>query len=255
MKRILPVLRWPGGKSRHLKTLLPMILPHETYVEVFAGGLAVLLAKEKSSREVINDTNEDLVCFYRNARFHLPALLDELDGLNARAEFDRARDSLPATEIQRAARWFLLNAMSWGGKGENFGLGSAAVSRQGKLDRIKALSARLDRVVVEKLDYRKCLKAYDRVNTFFFIDPPYLNCDPGAYEGWNVEQMQELAAAILKLKGQWVLTVDDSPENREIFTEHELLGTVIRNQLNNCRKGEVKEMRELIIRPLRRPEA
>jgi site-specific DNA-adenine methylase len=82
-----------------------------------------------------------------------------------------------------------------------------------------------------------------------------LNSDPGAYEGWNVEQMQDLAAAILKLKGQWVLTVDDSPENREIFAQHEIRGTVIRNQLNNCRKTEAKEMRELIIRPLRRAEA
>jgi DNA adenine methylase len=62
--RTKPVLIWPGGKSRHLKHILPLIPPHECYCEPFAGGVAVFLAKPRSRLEVINDLNGDLISFY-----------------------------------------------------------------------------------------------------------------------------------------------------------------------------------------------
>jgi site-specific DNA-adenine methylase len=40
-----------------LKKILPLITPHVCYCEPFAGGLAVLMAKERSQVEVVNDIN------------------------------------------------------------------------------------------------------------------------------------------------------------------------------------------------------
>lgn len=45
--RIKPAVSWPGGKSRLLKHILPLIPKHDCYAEPFAGGLAVLLAKQR----------------------------------------------------------------------------------------------------------------------------------------------------------------------------------------------------------------
>jgi site-specific DNA-adenine methylase len=78
-KTTKPILRWQGGKTRMLKQILPLLKPHACYVEPFFGGGAVLFAKERSSTEVINDLNGNLVALYRNLQFHLPALLGELD--------------------------------------------------------------------------------------------------------------------------------------------------------------------------------
>lgn len=66
-KRVRPLLSWPGGKSRLLKKLLPMIPPHVCSCEVFGGSLAWTLAKERSQVEIVNDINGDLVALYRNA--------------------------------------------------------------------------------------------------------------------------------------------------------------------------------------------
>ncbi|MES2572137.1 MAG: DNA adenine methylase, partial [Verrucomicrobiota bacterium] len=84
--------------------------PHRCYVEPFAGGLAVLLAKERSSIEVLNDINGDLVNFYRCVRFHSDVLLTELEFvLNSRQEFTDFRHQPGLTDLQRASRWFFRN--------------------------------------------------------------------------------------------------------------------------------------------------
>ena len=58
-----------------LKYILPVIPQHDTYIEPFAGGLAVFLAKERAKVEVINDLNDEVSGFYLYAREHLDALL------------------------------------------------------------------------------------------------------------------------------------------------------------------------------------
>ena len=117
-RRARPVIAWPGGKTRMLKHLLPLIPPHTLYCEVFGGGLALLLAKSQSEVEVINDINGDLVSFYRTCKYHLDPLLDELDLVtNSRQDFQDYLAQPGLTEIQRAARWFIRNKLSFGGMG------------------------------------------------------------------------------------------------------------------------------------------
>ena len=48
-----PIIGWPGGKTRMLKDILPLIPAHTCYCEVFFGGGAVFFAKERTYREVI----------------------------------------------------------------------------------------------------------------------------------------------------------------------------------------------------------
>lgn len=48
------------------------------YVEVFGGGGSVLLNKERSVREVLNDANGNLINLYRVIREHPEELKDRL---------------------------------------------------------------------------------------------------------------------------------------------------------------------------------
>jgi DNA adenine methylase len=252
-ERVKPILRWPGGKSRMLKHLLPMIPPHMCYVEPFAGGLAVLMAKERSKQEVINDINGDLVALYRNVQFHLPAILEEIGFfVSSRKTLYDFVEQPGLTEIQRAARFLLVNRTSFGSDMRTFAVSrtsSAGFSRVRNTELLGKAHERLDGVVIESVPYQRCLELYDSKDSFFFMDPPYLNKPTGAYAGFSEKEMTELSLRVRKLKGDWILTVDDSPFNRDLFTRHRLKAVTTHSGKVNRRLHPEATFGELIITP------
>lgn len=220
------------------------------YVEPFAGGLAVLLAKPRSQIEVLNDLNGELVNFYRCVRFHSDVLLTELEFvLSSRKEFDDFRHQPGLTDIQRAARWFFRNRNCFRGASlDTFGTSptSARGSREARLEAIRQLNLRLDRVTVENLDWERCFDLYDRPGSFFFCDPPYTACDAGAYAAWKPVDVMRFRARLDRLRGRWVVTFNDAPEIRRIFDDCRLI-SIERAKGINQSKG--KTYRELVIVP------
>jgi DNA adenine methylase len=63
-----------GGKQKLVPEILKRIPSHERYVEPFCGGAAVFFAKQPADIEVLNDTNKELVNFYRVVQNRLPDL-------------------------------------------------------------------------------------------------------------------------------------------------------------------------------------
>lgn len=253
--RVRPILRWPGGKSRMLKHLLPLIPAHVTYCEPFAGGLAVLMAKPRSKVEVVNDVNKDLTGLYRSLQFHLPEMLRQIDYFfSSRQNLHDFREQPGLTEIQRAARYLLRNRTSFGGSMDSFAVaktkgGGAGFDRLTMGDLLGKAHERLNNVVVENLPYERCFKNYDSAENFFFIDPPYLNKPTGAYEGWTEAQMRELRRQVARLKGQWIVTVDDSELNRELFSDCHLRAVSTKSGLVNNATSPKAHFGELIITP------
>jgi len=64
-----PFLKWPGGKSKELKIIIPN-LPNEinNYYEPFIGGGAVYFAVNNANHYLINDKSKDLVDLYKNIK-------------------------------------------------------------------------------------------------------------------------------------------------------------------------------------------
>ena len=121
--RYVPVLRWPGGKTRMLKHLLLHVPAHLCYCEPFADGLVLLMAKPRSPVEIVNDLNGDLVALYRCPQYHLPELLRELSCLvSSRHILKDFLHDRGLTDIQRAARFYYRNRISLGGDGWAFGV-------------------------------------------------------------------------------------------------------------------------------------
>lgn len=219
-----PVFPWPGGKRRMAKHIIPKFPEHTCYAEVFGGGLAVLLAKERSKIEVVNDLDSQLVTFFRVVRFHHTELMEEIAlVLNSREEFLDFREQPGLTDIQKAARWFVVQRLSFGGKGTHYGKGktsggSAYASRHNRLASIEKLSERLDRVNVEHLPWQDLLSQYDATTTCFFLDPPYVEGMQYSNVGtWKEADHIELADRLLQLDGSWVLTYDDTPLVRALY--------------------------------------
>ena len=67
----------PGGKKTLLKRLLALIPKHRIYVEPFAGSAGLLFAKSPSRFEILNDTDLEVLNFFRVVK-HRPAELAEL---------------------------------------------------------------------------------------------------------------------------------------------------------------------------------
>jgi DNA adenine methylase len=250
-----PVISWPGGKTRMLKHLLPLIPEHLLYAEPFGGGLAMFLAKPPSDVEIVNDINGELVSFYRCAKYHLEALLDELDlVMNSRQEFEDYLAQPGLTEIQRAARWFIRNRVSFGGMGITFGVARShpMSSRAQRLVAIRALNRRFDKVTIEHLSWERMLDLYDCEQGFFFLDPPYLDSGGAAYKGWSEHELQRFGLRVQAMRAKWLLTFQDCPQVREIFAGYKLKAIARQNGIgNNGRRRSGRIYREVIITSMR----
>ena len=180
------------------------------------------MAKDPSPTEVINDINSDLINLYRCVRLHRDELIRQLQWIpNSREEFDAFRRHPGLTDIQRAASWFYVQAHSFGGTGHSYGVskngGGANRSRRLLLDKLEALNDRLDRVNIENLDWQRCIDLFDSPETFFFLDPPYTGCKIDNYPAWTAADLRTMRLRLAGLKGNWLLTINDSPEARDIF--------------------------------------
>jgi hypothetical protein len=66
VRAIVPPLKWHGGKHYLARRIVARMPPHIHYVEPYAGGLAVLLAKDPEGvSEVVNDLHGELTNFWR----------------------------------------------------------------------------------------------------------------------------------------------------------------------------------------------
>jgi DNA adenine methylase len=220
-----PLVSWPGGKRRLARKILPYFTPHTCYVEPFAGAAGMLFSKpEQAKVEVINDINSDLVCLYRVVQHHLEEFVRQFKYALVSREMFRwcnLQNVQTLTDIQRAARFFYLQQLTFGGKVEGRTFGTATTTRPINFLRIEeSLSQahlRLSQVVVECLPWQLCVSRYDRPHTLFFCDPPYW--DTAGYDvPFEIDQYQQLAEALRDIKGQFVLTINDHPMMRSVFS-------------------------------------
>lgn len=64
--RLSPILKWPGGKEKELKYIMPLVpQPIRNYYEPFVGGGSVFAAMH-AERYYINDKSDELVALYEN---------------------------------------------------------------------------------------------------------------------------------------------------------------------------------------------
>ncbi len=250
MDRTKPILRWAGGKTRLLPDILPLIRPHRLYVEAFAGGLAVLLAKPPSPAEVVNDINGELVNLYRHAQFHLEALIREVEfTLISRSELASLIEQPGVTGLQRAARYLLRNRMSFGGGGTSFAVSKTGQpSREGVLELLRQFNRRMDKVSVENLPFERLFTNYDGPETCWFLDPPYSVGKIEAYDAWTDATMTAFAERVHALEGDYIVTVNDCPHNRRLFERDEVKPLVTRSQAVNRRLRPRAAFGELLIR-------
>lgn len=183
--------KYPGSKARCVKDIVPHLPVRDTYIEVFGGSAAVLLARQKSKLEVYNDRWAGVVAFFRciQNQEKAEALVQKFEWcLHSREEFIFNRETWQniGDDVERAARWLYIQHYSFAGIGKYFGRATTTptptVILVDKLrEEWKPLHYRMKSVIVENQDWRPMMVDFDAPGAVFYLDPPYLNTAPQAY--------------------------------------------------------------------------
>jgi DNA adenine methylase len=248
-----PIIPWLGGKRRLAKHILPVFPAHDCYVEPFAGGAALFFMKEQSDVEVLNDINGDLVNLYRVVKHHLEEFVKQFKwALVSRENYNwlKITPDETLTDIQRAARFYYLQKMAFGGKvsGQTFGTATTSPPRLNLLrieEELSAAHLRLSRVYIEHLSWDDSVRRYDWPHTLFYLDPPYWGT-AGYGVPFELDQYSKMAELARSIKGKMIISVNDIPEMRQAFDGLEMTAVPINYTVGGC--GRSKPTNELIIR-------
>ena len=229
VRPVSPPAAYIGGKKQLAPLLVDLIeeIPHATYAEPFVGMGGVFFRRRRVPQaEVVNDRSGDVTTLFRILQRHYVPFMDMLKWqLTSRAEFERlkATDPETLTDLERAARFLYLQRLAFGGKvaGRNFGVQTTGPARfdtrkLGVL--LEAIHERLAGVTIECLVWREFLARWDRPGALFFLDPPYLGTEDMYGKGlFPPADHRALAAVLKRLKGRFILTMNDTKEARAIY--------------------------------------
>ncbi len=244
-----------GGKRALSRRLVGLInaVPHATYAEAFVGMGGVFLKRTLQPRaEVINDFNGEVATLFRILQRHYPQFMDMLKfQVTSRREFERLKASDPATltDLERAARFLYLQRLAFGGKvaGQSFGVseGHARFNITRLASTLEAIHERLAGVVIESLPWQAFLDRYDRPEVLFYLDPPYWGGEGDYGAGlFGREQFAEMAQRLARLKGRFILSINDVAGTRELFGRFDFEPVELGYTLAG---GKPKPARELIV--------
>ena len=103
---------------------------------------------------------------------------------------------------------------------------------------------------VQQDGMREILKRYDSAETCFFCDPPYTTGTQVAYSTrWDEAEHIALQDILLKIKGTFILTYDDSPFIRDLYGDCNLHAVSQQKGINNKSGKKSRRLDQLIITP------
>jgi DNA adenine methylase len=230
--RIASPIKWHGGKFYLANEIVSLMPPHLHYVEPYAGGLSVLLARNPEGvSEVANDLNGWLTNFW--AVLQDPKLFSDLcRRLEATPFgedfFSKAQDAVSSAaspegidSVEAAAAFFVHCRQSLAGRMKAFAPLSRSRTRRGMNEQASAwltaieglplVHERLARVVVLNGEALDVIRREDGPNTLFYLDPPYVPATRassdtyGEYE-MTAQQHEQLLDVVLACEGKVMIS-------------------------------------------------
>lgn len=211
-----------GGKQRLAQRIISLIPKHTTYIEPFFGGGAIYFGKEPSSVEIINDTNHELINFYRVLKQDCIYLMKELNiSLHSRLLHKHANAIMENPElfspIKRAWAVFISATQGFASMlGSSWGYDVKVNTMSKKVkNKIASLTEdytiRLQNTQIECTDAIRIINSRNHEDSFIYCDPPYFNSDCGHYDGYSKQDFENLLIALRDSKGKFLLSSYPSP--------------------------------------------
>lgn len=244
-----PIIPWMGGKRRLAPAVLSKFAEHTCYVEAFAGAAAIFFMKPPSEVEVINDINVELVNLYRVVTHHLEEFVRQFKwALSSRQvyEWEKAKAPDTMTDIQRAARFFYLQKLAFGGRieGQTFGTATTTGPRLNLLrieEELSQAHLRLQSAYVENLPWHTVVERYDRPHTMHYLDPPYWQTE-GYGVDFGFEHYERMAGLARDVEGSMLISINDHPDIRQVFDGLHMEQVDIKYTVGGGEGAEAKEL-------------
>ena len=264
MSKYVSPLRYPGGKLKvvdYVKQLMEVNdLKGGTYIEPYAGGASValsLLFSKYASRIKINDKDRAIYSFWY-------AVLNETEGLcrmiqdtpvtmdvwEAMHELLKHKEEADLLELgfstfflNRTNRSGIINGGVIGGK-EQLGTWKidARYNKKDLIERIEHVAGYADLIELTSMDAVALIKRYKRTpaaKTFCYLDPPYYVKGQDLYLNYyRDEDHKEIAGAIKKFKGQWIISYDAVNFISELYKDYRQKEYYLSYSAGNPSKGK-----------------
>ncbi len=258
-------LRYPGGKNRAVKKILPLIpLNFKEFRGPFVGGGSVFIATKQRVKSQtifkINDLNTDLYCFWKIARDENQRMVQEVrrikeehtDGRELSAKLEKEEDWV--TEFDKAVRFFILNRITFSGLSDSGGYSEQAFNKRftdSSIDRLERLEKVLQGVEVYNTDYSRHLEEPGE-KVFIFLDPPYVKSAKKKLYGKNGDlhlefDPRKFAKDIKKCEHTWMITYDNCELTRDLFDFANIYEWELQYGMNNWKQKKAKKGQELFI--------
>jgi DNA adenine methylase len=238
----ISAINYFGGKYQWLEQLYQFFPEHTHFVDLFCGSMSVTLNKEPSNLDTANDLDGSVINFFSVLRDNPDQFFLKLDLTPiSRQEYKNCFPVYSEDPIEWARRFFVRCRMSFQGSGlkENTGFNACVKTSERGLsknvskylsavERLPGIVQRLKQIQIENLDYRECLKKYDRTGTFFYVDPPY-ELRKRNYKKWyNIEFEKDndhidLRESLNDIKGLAMVSGYESDFYKELYKDWEFI--------------------------------
>ena len=262
-KEIKSPLRYPGGKSRAIKNILPLIPDLKEFREPFVGGGSVFFALKQRIRKptefIINDLNNDLYLFWKIARDQNLELVSKVQEIKNESKdgkklFISLKNSNGLDELEKAARFFVMNRITFSGLSDSGGFSELAFQKrftQSSIDRISLIENLLAGSIIKNNDYQNIIEDKGD-NVFIFLDPPYWKSAKKRLYGKKGDlhltfDHKRFAKVMSKCEHKWLITYDDCEAIRRLFNFANIYEWELQYGMNNFKQNKANKGKELFI--------
>lgn len=264
MSKYVSPLRYPGGKLKVVDYIKRMFevndLTGGTYIEPYAGGASValsLLFSKHASKIKINDIDRTIYAFWHSVLNETDALCRRIqdtpvtmDVWLAQHELQKHKEDADLLELgfstfflNRTNRSGILNGGVIGGKEQTGAYKmDARYNKKDLIERIEHIAGYADLIELTSMDAVALIKRYKRTpaaKTFCYLDPPYYVKGQDLYLNYyRDEDHKDIAEAIQKFKGQWIISYDAVDFISELYKDYRQKEYYLSYSAGNPSKGK-----------------
>lgn len=254
-----PAFKCHGGKA-YLKNWIIENFPKDyekmVYVEPFAGAASVLFNKKPGPEEVLNDLHPGIIEIFKAIRDQPVEFAKKLKKLSyTNKTFSKALERVesvdPLVKLDFAVNEYTLRRMSRGGMKKAFawserlrgGQPGDVNAWETSIDQIGDLSARLQNVYIFCKPAIEVIRAFNKVNTLLYVDPPYMHSTRASkkvYEKFELsdDDHKRLCDSLACFRGKVIISGYDS----ELYNHYFANWTKVEREIvNHSSQSKVKE--------------
>ena len=199
-----PAFKCHGGKSylsKWIIDLFPQNYQEMVYLEPFCGAASVLLNKDFSREEIINDTDEDIIVLFRVLRDQCTQFLRKVKKVNyKKSRFETALNKKEfSDDLSQALNEFILRRMSRGGLKKAFswsdrkrgGQPGEINAWESIIDLLPEISKRLQTVIILNKPAISLIKTFCDPDVLCYCLPPWQKVRTENEEFLEIEKIKE----------------------------------------------------------------